>query len=160
MTGKHTSAAELANACCEGTCLRTVGNGGETFGGGDDSNRGNRFLPVAFIDEPIEVGFDRAPDLEKEPHCPNTFTWRGQVFGVRTMLSEWRDYRRKGRVARNMTVRHLRAATRRGSWGVGRFHFRVATDSGRIFDLYYDRRPQRAGDRKGSWYVWRELRPR
>ena len=140
--------------------MRSVGEHYDTVGDSDEGIATGGYLPIAFIDEPVRVGFDRAPDLEKEPHCPSTFTWRGELFEVRTMLSEWRDYRRKGRMSRNMTIRHLDAAARRGSWGVGRFHFRVETETGRVFDLYYDRRPQRAGDRKGSWHLWRELRPR
>ena len=60
-------------------------------------------------------------------------------------------------MARNMQEAHLREASRRGSWGVGRFYFRVRTENGRIFDIYYDRAPEEAADRKGHWFIWREL---
>ena len=42
-----------------------------------------------------------------------------------------------------------------GSWG--RWCFRVQTASGRAFDLHYDRAPKDSSDRKGHWYLWREL---
>jgi len=34
---------------------------------------------------------------------------------------------------------------------------RVRVESGRIFDLYYDRAPRKAEDRKGSWFLLREM---
>jgi hypothetical protein len=49
------------------------------------------------------------------------------------------------------------AATRRGSWGVGRFYFRVRVDGERFFELYYDRAPKDSRQRKGSWYLRSEL---
>lgn len=61
-------------------------------------------------------------------------------------------------MARNMRASSARKAARRGSWGVGRFYFRVRTEEKRVFDLYYDRAPKDAGDRIGHWYIWRELR--
>jgi hypothetical protein len=62
-------------------------------------------------------------------------------------------------MARNMTPEHAATAERRGSWGVGRFYFRVKTEAGNIFDLYYDRSPKNVDDRKGGWYLFRELSP-
>ncbi len=56
-----------------------------------------------------------------------------------------------------MTLSSLKKARRRGSWGVGRFYFRLETEGGRVFDLYYDRAPKDAGDRRGQWVLWREL---
>ena len=53
----------------------------------------------------------------------------------------------------------VRSAAQSGSWGVGRIFFRARTDSTRIFDLYYDRAPRSARQRKGGWYLFRELRP-
>ena len=43
-------------------------------------------------------------------------------------------------------------------WQSSAILFRVRTDGGRVFDLYYDRAPAGPGDRKGSWYLFRELR--
>ncbi len=115
-------------------------------------------MAVRFIGEPISVEFDYPPPLEKEPACPSRFVWREQVYRVVQRLSEWRDYGRRGRMARNMSARHLEAASRRGSWGVGRFFFRVVTDDGLVFELYYDRRPKGPLARKGQWFLFRELR--
>ncbi len=115
--------------------------------------------PIHFIGEPIEVTFDRPPLLAKKPGCPDRFTWQERTFVVTAQLGEWHDYRRRGprRVARNMRPTHAATAESRGSWGVGRFFFRVRTDAGRIFDLYYDRAPESAGDRGGHWFLYREL---
>jgi hypothetical protein len=113
--------------------------------------------PAQFIGEPIKVEFDQPPVLEKKPGCPDRFIWRGRTYRITGVLGEWHDYRRRGRMARNMRDTHLAAASRRGSWGVGRDYYRVGVDSGQVFDLYYDRAPKRAGDRKGAWFLYREL---
>lgn len=113
--------------------------------------------PLRFIGEPIEVSFDRPPALEKKPGCPDGFTWRGAAFRIIEKLSEWHDYARRGRMARNMKPEHLVVAAHRGSWGVGRDYFQVRTEGGRIFELYYDRAPKDAGRRKGAWFLVQEL---
>lgn len=115
------------------------------------------WVPCRFIDEEIEVHFKRSPLLTKKPNAPDGFTWAGVSFQVIEVLSSWFDYRRRGRMAKNMNLAHLREATRRGSWGVGRFYFRVKTSDGRVFDLYYDRAPKDAADRAGHWFLWREM---
>jgi hypothetical protein len=115
--------------------------------------------PKKFIGESIEVQFHKPPQLEKTPGPPDSFTWRGETFQVTEVLREWVDFRRRGRMARNMQPQHAATASRRGSWGVGEFHFRVRTDSGRIFDLYYDRAPKNADHRKGEWFLFQELSP-
>lgn len=113
--------------------------------------------PSRFIAEAIEVRFDEAPAFEKKPPCPDAFTWRGEDNRVVAILRVWHDFGRRGRMARNMRLDHLATATLRGSWGVGRFYFRVRVESGRVFDLYYDRAPKSAADGKGAWYLLREL---
>ena len=45
----------------------------------------------------------------------------------------------------------------RGAWDV--FSFRVRTEAGPIFDLYYDRAPKGTANRKGEWLLFRELTP-
>jgi hypothetical protein len=117
------------------------------------------FCPLRFIDETIAVQFAVPPAFEKRPDCPTAFTWRGNVYGVAEVLSAWRDYGRRGRMAANMRPEHAELAAERGSWGVGRFFFRVRTDSGPIFDLYYDRAPKSSTNRKGGWFLFRELAP-
>lgn len=115
-------------------------------------------LPLHFIDEEIEVVFIKPLALEKSPPCPDEFHWRGERYIVLEMLETWQDYRRRGRFARNMRPEHAATASRRGSWGVGRFHFKVRVAGERIFDLYYDRAPESAGDRKGHWFLLGERR--
>lgn len=109
--------------------------------------------PSQFIDEAIEVEFDSPLLLEKTPSCPQRFTWREHCYSITAVLEEWVDYERRGRAARNMIPAHLSAAARAGSWGVGRFCFRVTVDTGQIFELYYDRAPQDVDHRKGGWFL-------
>lgn len=113
--------------------------------------------PVRFIQEEVEVFFSQLPALEKKPTCPDSFTWRGEHYAIIESLSEWRDFRRRGRMARNMRPAHATIAELRGSWGVGQYYFRVVTASGRIFDLYYDRAPKDSDHRKGAWFLDKEL---
>jgi hypothetical protein len=116
----------------------------------------SELTPTHFIDQPIMVVFDSPPVTEKSPPCPDGFTWEEQTFRVVEKLSEWFDFSRRGRFARNMQPNHASTASRRGSLGVGRFYFRVRTDSGRIFDIYYDRVILSPDDRKGRWFIYRE----
>ena len=113
--------------------------------------------PLHFIDEPITVDFDRPPALEKTPPCPRSFICRDRSYRIVEMLAEWSDFTRRGKMARNMRPSHAAAASTRGSWGVGRFFFRVRTDTGQIFDLYYDRSPKDSAHRKGGWVLYREM---
>lgn len=110
-----------------------------------------------FLSEPIDVGFDDEPLLEKKPGCPDRFTWEGETFEIVEMLAEWHDYRRRGRMARNMRPGHLSRAERTGSWGVGRDFYRVRTAQERVFEIYYDRAPKDSDRRKGSWVLYQEL---
>ena len=110
-----------------------------------------------FLDQPIEVTFDKPPVREKTPDCPDGFIWEGKTVRVVEILSEWSDFTRRGRAARSMRPSHAEAASTRGSLNVGRFFFRVRVDMGQIFDLYYDRAMKNMDDRKGQWFVYREL---
>ena len=113
-------------------------------------------IPLHFIDEEISVAYEKLPLLEKTPPCPDAFTWRGDTFHIFELLEEWRDNTRRGRSGNNMRPSHLTRAELVGSWGVGRFHFQVRVESGRIFEIYYDRAPGDAGDRKGHWFLYVE----
>jgi hypothetical protein len=117
----------------------------------------DELTPIHFLDQPIEVAFDVPPVRQKTPPCPDGFTWEGRTYRVVEKLSEWFDFSRSGRSARNMQPAHAAVAARRGSLGVGRFYFRVRTDSGQTFDLYYDRAIKSADDRLGHWVLYREL---
>jgi hypothetical protein len=110
-----------------------------------------------FIGEEIVVHFDTAPVRQKTPPCPDGFTWQGHTFRVIEKISEWIDFTRRGRMARNMRPAHAAAAAERGSLGVGRFYFRVRIETGQIFDLYYDREIKAVDDRLGHWFLYREM---
>lgn len=115
--------------------------------------------PIHFLDQPIEVVFRSAPTRQKLPPCPDGFILQGHAYKIIETLSEWADFTRRGRFARNMQPAHAAVAARRGSLNVGRFFFRVRVDTGQIFDLYYDRASRNADQRKGQWFVYRELEP-
>jgi hypothetical protein len=115
------------------------------------------FIPIHFFDEPISVSWDSPPIYEKTPPCPQRFTWNGADYPIVELLAEWSDFTRRGRAAKNMRPTHAAVASGRGSLGVGRFFFRVRVQSGRVFDLYYDREIKSTDDRKGHWVVYREL---
>jgi hypothetical protein len=110
-----------------------------------------------FLDQPIEVSFDSPPAYEKTPPCPDGFTWSGKSYRVVDRLSEWADFARRGRLARNMRPSHAETAARRGSLNVGRFFFRVRVGTGQVFDLYYDRLMKNIDERKGQWFIYREI---
>jgi hypothetical protein len=115
------------------------------------------WVPRRFIDDEITVGFVRPAVRRKIPGAPSAFHWKGTSFRVLRVLGTWSEFERKGRTARNLAPAHLKTAARIGSWGVGRFFFRVVVDGERVFDLYYDRAPESAGDRLGHWYLYREM---
>ena len=116
------------------------------------------YVPIRFINEPIEACYHTPPKLEKKSGCPDWFVWRNEEFMVDELISEWHDYQRKGRMARNMKTTHAATAERRGSWGVGQDYYRIKTDGDQIFDIYYDRSPRSADQRKGEWFVYREMK--
>jgi hypothetical protein len=113
-------------------------------------------LPSRLIDEPIEVVFLEQPIYEKRPDCPQSFIWRGEAYQIIEVISERQDFQRRGRSSRNMAPEHLQSASKLGSWGVGRYIFCVRVNSGQIFEIYFDRAPQNAGDRKGHWFLMGE----
>ena len=115
--------------------------------------------PTRFIGDPISVEFVQAPLFAKQPPCPARFVWRDETFEIVANLQEWRDYGRRGRMANNMRPENLKKAEKRGSWGVGRYYFRVQVGNGRLFDIYYDRAPKGQAQRLGSWYVYQEILP-
>jgi hypothetical protein len=115
------------------------------------------YVPLHFIDEPIDVIFDAPPALEKSPPCPDAFVWQGKTYRMLETLAEWHDYERTGRMTANMRPAHAEAAAGRGSWGVGRFFFRVRVDSGQVFEVYYDRAPKGQQQKKGAWFLKAEL---
>jgi hypothetical protein len=117
----------------------------------------NRNPGSRFIDEAIVALFTVEPLLEKKPACPDAFLWGDHEFTISEKIMEWVDFSRRGKMARNMSDAHSLATSTKGSWGVGKFFFRVSTDQKRIFDIYYDRASKGSGKRKGQWFLLREL---
>ena len=116
------------------------------------------YTPIHFLDQPIEAVFDAPLLLEKNPDVsPDAFIWEGKTYRVRELLSSWNDFKRRGRMAQNMRPAHAAAAAGHGSLNVGRFYFRVRVDTGQIFDIYYDRAMKNVDERKGQWFVYREM---
>ena len=115
------------------------------------------YFPVRFINEPIEPYFNIPPTLEKKSGCPDRFIWRNEEYVVEDLISEWHDYQRRGRMQQNMKATNRATASRKGSWGVGQDYYRIKTLGDRIFDIYYDRSPKGSDNRKGEWFVYREL---
>jgi hypothetical protein len=138
----------------------------------------NHYQSLHFYDHPIEPIFDTPPAREKTPDCPNGFIWEEKTYRVSEMLSAWSDFARRGKMARNMRPAHATVAAGRGSLNVGRFYFRVRVTlssssisspkgtagqtsgqtKSQIFDIYYDRAMKNVDDRKGQWFVYREMR--
>jgi hypothetical protein len=121
------------------------------------SNLLENYQPIHFFDDPIQPVFDSPPAREKTPDCPDGFVWNEKTYRVTTMLSSWSDFARRGKMARNMRPAHAAVAAGRGSLNVGRFYFRVLADTGQVFDIYYDRAMRNVDDRKGQWFIYREL---
>jgi hypothetical protein len=117
----------------------------------------DNYQAIHFYDNPIEPIFDTPPAREKSPDCPNGFIWDDKTYRVIEMLSSWSDFSRRGKMARNMRPAHAAVASNRGSLNVGRFYFRVLTDTSQVFDIYYDRAMKNIDDRKGQWFVYREM---
>jgi hypothetical protein len=128
----------------------------------------DNYQPIHFFDQPIEPLFDTPPAREKTPDCPNGFLWEEKTYRVLEMLSSWSDFTRRGKMARNMRPAHAAVASNRGSLNVGRFYFRVRTvlsssstagqPESQVFDIYYDRAMKNVDDRKGQWFIYREMR--
>jgi hypothetical protein len=114
-------------------------------------------MNTRFIGEPITVEFDKEPTFSKKRTCPNRIVWGKETLAILNLLEEWRDYGRRGRMAQNMRPENIKKAMKRGSWGVGRYFFRVQLANGRVFDIYYDRAPKSSDERMGSWHVYQEV---
>jgi hypothetical protein len=125
------------------------------------------YQPIHFFDQPIEPIFDTPPAREKSPDCPNGFIWDEKIYRITEMLSSWSDFTRRGKMARNMRPAHAAVASSRGSLNVGRFYFRVRValsssfaaghPESQIFDIYYDRAMKNIDERKGQWFIYREM---
>lgn len=110
---------------------------------------------MAFISAEIEPIFHKAPAIKKRAGAPDAFWWQGERHDVAELLAEWHDYG-KQREPGNTRRTQAQLNRQRGGWGTGRDYYRVRTSAGRIFELYYDRRPK---NRQiiGVWILYREL---
>jgi hypothetical protein len=116
---------------------------------------------MEFYADEIEVRFDKEPTLDKKPGLPAAFTWRGHEYVIVELLEEWHDYRKRGKskafYEKERGSYWVTRIQREGSWGVGRDYYRVRTESGEVFDIYYDRAP-RGQTKKGQWILSRRHR--
>jgi hypothetical protein len=114
---------------------------------------------MEFYSEPIAVTFESEPLLEKRPGLPAAFIWRENFYKITKLIKEWHDYTKRGKMeefySENVYVPQMKSE-KRGSWGVGRDYYRVLTDSGEIFDIYYDRKPV-GQKRKGEWILLKKV---
>jgi hypothetical protein len=106
-----------------------------------------------FISEEIVVIFNTPPLFTKKPEIPDGFIWRNQKYRIVKGLMAWQDFSRRGAREKNMSPVHAERASLKGSWGVGRYYFRIETSEGEIFEIYYDRAPEKSTDRSGHWYL-------
>ena len=112
---------------------------------------------MQFIGHEITVRLPSGFSLEKKPPVPEAFEWQGNLHTVAEMLAMWHRYGKPEiRTQGGRPPYFVRSGRTQGSWGQGRAYYRVRTESGRLFDLYYDRAPK--GQRRaGAWFLWREL---
>lgn len=110
---------------------------------------------MEFYSLPVEVEFDDEPLLEKKSGVPDRFSFRGRAYTIVSVEGEWHTYEAKGKTEKfygkkrgNMPEMKLRE---RGSWGVGKDYYRVKTDTGEVFVIYYDRQPTKK--KKGEWIL-------
>ena len=74
-----------------------------------------KFKIKQFISEPIEVEFLSPPNFSKKPRCPHQIIHRTERFQIVECIAEWKDFSRRGRMARNMQPQHAQAANTYGS---------------------------------------------
>ena len=108
-----------------------------------------------FVGETIEVSFPDSARLVKKPGAPVSFTWRGKIYRIARVVAEWHEHSRfpHGVESWSCPPYAVRSRSAHGSWGVGRVYYRVETDEGMVFELYYDRRP-RGQRREGQWVLF------
>ena len=112
---------------------------------------------MEFIGREINVTLPNGSSLDKKPPAPRAFRWKCVVHQVTEMLATWHRYGKPEiRTQGGRPPYFVRSGRTQGSWGQGRVYFRVRTEEGRLFDIYYDRAPK--GQRRaGAWFLWREL---
>jgi hypothetical protein len=110
-----------------------------------------------FIDEIISVIFEQSEHLIKKPVCPDKFIWKGQEYIIGELINEWQDFSPNDSSSANPNEPLLKKDAVKGSFGVGRFYFRVRTTDCRVFDLYYDRKIKNVSSTEGFWVLYQEI---
>jgi len=79
---------------------------------------------------------------EGEPSMPTSFRWRNEEFHIERVLRSWQDWG------------FPRGSPKRKDWRLRRHrnYFKVSTESGRIFEIYMDRKTS-----EPVWVLYREL---
>ena len=115
-----------------------------------------KLVPIRFINEAVEIQHAQAPVFAKTPTPPKEFLWQGAQHHVKEILLEWKDFERRGKSSHNMRPSSQLKAAKRGSRGVGRFHYQVLTEDDRIFQLYFDRSTWDQDTQTGEWVLQAE----
>jgi hypothetical protein len=112
---------------------------------------------AGFICEPIEVEFEVVSGLKKRPGPPIRFVWRERSYEVAEILAEWHRYVSQPIPGKRPRY-YIRSAQREGSWGVGRDFYRVRTECGGVYVIYYDRRPK-GPEIDSGWFMYEVDQP-
>jgi hypothetical protein len=115
-----------------------------------------KLVPIRFINEVIEVHHAQPLLYAKTPTPPQAFIWQEKTFFVKEILLEWKDFDRRGKSSHNMRPSSQLKAAKRGSRGVGRFHYQVLTQDDQIFQLYFDRASWDQDTQAGEWILQAE----
>jgi hypothetical protein len=112
-----------------------------------------KLVPIRFINEVIEVQHAQPLLYAKTPTPPKEFIWQEKTFFVKEILLEWKDFDRRGKSSHNMRPSSQLKAAKRGSRGVGRFHYQVLTQDDQVFQLYFDRSSWDQDTQTGEWIL-------
>ncbi len=115
-----------------------------------------KLIPIRFINEVIEVQHAQPLLYAKTPTPPQGFIWQEKEYGVKEVMLEWKDFERRGKSSHNMRPSSQLKAAKRGSRGIGRFHYQVLTDDDQIFHLYFDRSSWDQDTQTGEWVLQAE----
>ncbi len=108
--------------------------------------------------EPITVEFEKEPLLEKKTGPPDRVVWRGKLYTIISVENEWHNYDKCGKTEKFYNQKRgnaLKMKSRKGSWGVGKDYYKVKTDTGEVFVIYYDRQPKKV--KKGQWILLKKV---
>jgi hypothetical protein len=99
-------------------------------------------MRTSFISEPItpvEASFDTAGMSRGEPGVPMKFRWRKKSYAVAEILEQWKDH---GDCRNGSGERYVR-----------KHGYRVRTEQGLVFRLYFQRTVGRGKLSKARWWI-------